>query len=48
MNTLTELNVRGQTLLKEYFKSIDEKLLTNKILESKIGPFDAMMRVFLP
>jgi hypothetical protein len=39
---------RKDALLKEYFKSIDEKLASNKVVPSNFTATDILMRVFLP
>lgn len=39
---------KGDTLLREYFKSIDEKLATNKVTLSHFSASDILMRIFLP
>ena len=39
---------RQDTLLREYFISIDEKLANNKVVPSNFSAGDLLMRVFLP
>jgi hypothetical protein len=39
---------KDDVLLREYFKSIDEKLATNKVVPCKFTASDILMRIFLP
>ena len=39
---------RRDALLREYFKSIDEKLKSNKVVPSTFTASDMLMRIFLP
>jgi hypothetical protein len=39
---------REDLLMKEYFKSIDDKVSENKITETNISASDAILRVLLP
>ena len=48
MNSLTKLNDKGHTLLKEYFKSIDQKIQTNHIHPADITPLHAFFQTLLP
>jgi cellulose synthase/poly-beta-1,6-N-acetylglucosamine synthase-like glycosyltransferase len=48
MAALTCVDDNGENILKEYFKSIDRKLLKNKIKPVEISPIDAVRRILLP
>ena len=48
MNSLTKVDENGNTLFKDYFKSIDQKIKSNKIVPAYISPVSAFFRVILP
>ena len=48
MDALTKVDQKGHTLLKDYFRSIDQKLKSNRIVPTKITTIGALMRVLLP
>lgn len=42
-------NIKGDSsLMKEYFKSIDDKLMNNRINPSNFSTSDVILRVLLP
>ena len=47
MDALRPVN-RRDSLLREYFKSIDDKLKSNKVVPSNFTAGDCIMRVVLP
>jgi chitin synthase len=47
MDALRPVN-RKDALLREYFKSIEDKLASNKVVPSTFKASDILMRVFLP
>ena len=47
MDALRPVN-KKDALLREYFKSIEDKLKTNKVTPSNFTASDFLMRVFLP
>ena len=49
MNAILDYDaVEDDELLKNYFKSIDEKLANQKIVKSEMGVMNAVLRTALP
>ena len=48
MDALTKVDKKGHTLFKDYFRSVDQKIKSNKINPTEISYLGAFFRVILP